>query len=660
MKRFIRAPYFILMFIVLAGVMVTSALVEFTQSKKELYALMSENAEATLDAIARSAAINLESNQIFEEELSFRLLSNARMVGRLYDRLPLRQDRIDEIAEETRLAQLLITNYRGKIQLRSANAILPTHDVWQSFLESDLSETVFGFQPGEFSQIEYYSVAVKTRKGNIVLASINSDEIIRFRTTIGFGKLLSEIANNKYIVYLALQDTNSILVATQNIEGLNSISTDPFLNQAMLEGKNASREFKWRNQTVYEIVRPFYYKNHVVGIYRLGLSLSGIQALNARTLQRIFVIFTVLILVGCLLFVLLSIRHKYEVIDKQYNFVQTYYGKILQNITDGVISFTSKSKISMINKAARNLLALNGRDYINDDISKLPPEIFPPNGDNNLQSRELVLNGAQPAKTISVDTSVIREDDGEISTTIYVLRDLTEKRKLEEQIKQREKLASMGRMAAGVAHEVRNPLNAISTIVQQFALDFQPKKNGDEYNQLTKLLINEVRRLNGIVTQFVNFSKPAKLKLTAFSASELLQEIKRLTENEAAGKGAAIKTNFANLGTVFWDEDQIKQCLFNLTKNAVQAIDQGGQVSLNAENVSGKIKIEIVDNGVGISEKNFNKIYELYYTTKPSGTGLGLSIVHRIITEHGGTISVESKPHQGAKFVIELPKWVNV
>ncbi len=620
---------------------------------------MSENAEATLDAIARSAAINLESNQIFEEELSFRLLSNARMVGRLVANRNLKQDEIDEVVEENRLAQLLITDSKSKIQFSSANATLPANDVWQSFLDSELTETVFGFQSGEFSQIEYFSVAVKTGKGDVILASINSEEIIRFRTTIGFGKLLSEIANNRYIVYLALQDTNSILVATQNVDGLNSISTDPFLNQAMLEDKNVSRKFKWRNETVYEMVRPFYFENRVAGIYRLGLSLSGIQALNARTLQRIFMVFTVLIILGCLLFVLLTIRHKYDVIDKQYNLVQTYYGKILQNITDGVISFTSKNKISMINQAARNLLALNGKNYIDDDISTLPTEIFLQASAGSLQSRELILSGVQPAKTISVDSSVIREDDGEISTTIYVLRDLTEKRKLEEQIKQREKLASMGRMAAGVAHEVRNPLNAISTIVQQFAIDFKPQKNKTEYDQLTKLLSNEVRRLNGIVTQFVDFSKPAQLKLTAFGANELLQEIKRLTEKEAVGKGAAVKINFADLGTVYWDQDQIKQCLFNLTKNAVQAVKPGGQVSIIAKNCSGKIRIEVADNGVGISEKDFNKIYELYYTTKPSGTGLGLSIVHRIVTEHGGIISVESKPDKGAKFIIELPKWVD-
>ncbi len=639
--------------------MVTSALVEFTQSKKELYALMSENAEVTLDAIARSAAINLKSNQIFEEELSFRLLSNARMVGRFFVQHHFQQSDINMIVEENRLAQLLITNSKGKIKFSSANTTLPANDAWQSFVDGELNETILGFQPGNSNPIEYYSVAVKTKSGHIVLASINSDEIIRFRATIGFGKLLSEIANDKYIVYLALQDTSGILVATQNVESLNPISTDPFLNQAMLADKNASREFKWRDQSVYEMVRPFYYESRVAGIYRLGLSLSGIQALNTRTLQRIFVIFTVLIILGCLLFVLLSIRHKYDTIDKQYHLVQTYYGEILQNIADGVVSFTSKNKISMINKAARNILALNAKEYIDDDISKLPSEIFSQSGDGGFENREMVLNGSQPARTISVDSSVIREEDGEISTTIYVLRDLTEKRKLEEQIKQREKMASMGRLAAGVAHEVRNPLNAISTIVQQFAIDFQPKKNKTEYEQLTKLLSNEVRRLNGIVTQFVDFAKPAQLKLTAFGANELLQEIKRLTEKEAMGKGAMVKTDFANLGTVYWDEDQIKQCLFNLTKNAVQAIERGGEVSLKAENISNKIRIEVVDNGIGISEKDSNKIYELYYTTKPSGTGLGLSIVHRIVTEHGGTISVESKPDNGAKFIIELPKWVD-
>ncbi|MGD9486955.1 MAG: PAS domain-containing sensor histidine kinase [Calditrichaceae bacterium] len=658
MRKLIRIPYLIMIFMVLAGLMLVSALIELNQSKKELYELMDQNANSILEAITQASVNNLAANQAVESELVDRLLDNARFLNYLDSKSLLNPAAMMKIAKENLLLEILLFDKSGKyvngITAGEINRqqIETEMSSWlPDILESDENEYIIGFH-NEGGQ-HHYSVSVRREKGGVIVVSIDSNALLQFRKKIGFGKLIAEISDNEHVVFLALQDTSGILAATKNVVSLERIEDDPVLKDVFEKDISYSREKIFNDELVYEVIHPFEYNSEVIGIFRMGLALGGVEAINERILRRLIIISGVLVLIGFLLFTLMSVKQQYDVVNNQYGVVQTYYGNILQNIADGVISYDKNGRITMINKAAGEILGSKYAGMLDEDISKLPVELFDVHAERPVPGvKEFMMRD----KVIALARSSVKDHNGDDLTMILVIRDLTEQRLLEEQIKQKEKLSAMGKLASGVAHEIRNPLNAISTIVQQFDIDFEPKENSDEYHSLAKLVGNEVRRLNEIINQFVEFARPKKPAFHECKANALFDEILQLTRKEAAAKNIEVEAFIDDIGIVVWDGDQIKQSLLNLTKNAVESFAGEGLIRITVKNQKDIVKIKIEDNGEGISEENLNKMFDLYFTTKQSGTGLGLSIVHRIITDHKGTISAESKSGQGTAFYVQLPK----
>ena len=213
----------------------------------------------------------------------------------------------------------------------------------------------------------------------------------------------------------------------------------------------------------------------------------------------------------------------------------------------------------------------------------------------------------------------------------------------------------MGELASGVAHEIRNPLNTIATIIQQLGKDFKPVSESDEYYSLTKLVQKEVKRINNSIKNFLNFAKPEPVKFYVFTLSELISEIKHLYQNHLSNKNISFNINQKWDGKVNWDKDKIKQVFINLIKNSEDSIDANGKIDFIVSQDKENILITMSDTGKGISKDNLSKIFNLYFTTKSDGSGIGLSIIQRIITEHNGIISVDSELNIGTTFNIKIP-----
>jgi len=235
-----------------------------------------------------------------------------------------------------------------------------------------------------------------------------------------------------------------------------------------------------------------------------------------------------------------------------------------------------------------------------------------------------------------------------------VLRDMTQQQRLADQIKRQEQLTAMGHLASGVAHEIRNPLNAISMIAQRLKLEFTPQSDKAEYRHLTDTVVHESRRINDIVRQFLQFAKPAPLNKQPAEIGEIMQKVAALIQPAADEKKIKVTVDGQAVKAVEMDEDKIQQALLNLAQNSVDACSQGNEIRLAWRMVEQKIAITISDDGPGISEQDLPKIFHLYYTTRERGTGIGLSIVQQIINQHNGMITVESSPGKGATFTIEL------
>ncbi|MGB9699440.1 MAG: two-component system sensor histidine kinase NtrB [Thermodesulfobacteriota bacterium] len=246
-------------------------------------------------------------------------------------------------------------------------------------------------------------------------------------------------------------------------------------------------------------------------------------------------------------------------------------------------------------------------------------------------------------------------------TIIYRLenRHLAKLKELEDKIHQSEKLSSLANLAAAVAHEIRNPLNAISMAIQRLQREFLPAAGSEkeEYLRFTDVLRGEVQRVNEIIEQFLFFARPAKLQLSQVQITEILRDLVLLIQETAEQQKIKIEEEIApHLPPLKVDRQRLQEALLNLANNALQAMPEGGNLKLAAKFSGDKeILIEVADSGPGIPPENLRRIFDYYFTTKDKGMGLGLPLAHKIIKEHGGRIEVISQVGRGTIFQVFLP-----
>jgi signal transduction histidine kinase len=246
------------------------------------------------------------------------------------------------------------------------------------------------------------------------------------------------------------------------------------------------------------------------------------------------------------------------------------------------------------------------------------------------------------------------------STFNEMLAGLRQRADLEDQLQRAERSAVVGRLASGIAHEIRNPLNFINLSIDHLQASFAPKEESMRapFMHILTTIKDELSRLNRLVTDFLSYGRPAKLKLRELDARSLVEEVRDLVTAKADEQGVkiAIAPNGAGDARINADPEQIKTCFSNLMINAVQAMPGGGDLQVTMRPVNSHLEIEFADTGVGILPENLDQIFEPYFSTKETGIGLGLPLTKKIIEEHGGQIGVKSEVGAGTTFTVTLPR----
>lgn len=235
-------------------------------------------------------------------------------------------------------------------------------------------------------------------------------------------------------------------------------------------------------------------------------------------------------------------------------------------------------------------------------------------------------------------------------------RHLGEVKTLEAEVERRDRLSALGNLAAGVAHEVRNPLNAIAMGLQRLRGEFRPAENESEFARFVDLMQGEVKRLNGIVEEFLSLARPLSLKLDAVRIADLLGEVTVLVKADADARGIKVLLDVSSdLPLAHLDGDHMKQVLLNLVLNGLEAMPHGGTLMIAASARGQSLILTVEDTGEGVPADLLPKIFEPYVSTKAKGMGLGLAIARRIVEAHGGRIAVESQPGHGTRFAVSVP-----
>jgi signal transduction histidine kinase len=223
---------------------------------------------------------------------------------------------------------------------------------------------------------------------------------------------------------------------------------------------------------------------------------------------------------------------------------------------------------------------------------------------------------------------------------------------IEEQLRRADRLSALGELSAGMAHEIRNPLGSIRGTAEILQDGIDP---ADKRYEFTRILIKEVDRLNRVVEDFLRFARPAPVERGRFDVNETLREVLILTRQPALKNGVQTELAAGPVPLLPGDREQLKQAFLNLVLNALQAMPDGGTLTIGTETADGQLRIRFADTGQGIPQENLERIFNPFFTTRQEGTGLGLAITHRIVQGHGGRIEVQSRLGEGTTFMVVLP-----
>ena len=347
---------------------------------------------------------------------------------------------------------------------------------------------------------------------------------------------------------------------------------------------------------------------------------------------------------------------------------------IFQSIQEGVLVLDLEGRLTYANRAAGQLLGFNVDSTLGRPVQRYLRDlewerILDGDADewSKLIAQEIEIT--YPAhRYLSFYMVPLASDEGGSGGLVLMLRDVTKDRLEEASILESERLNAIKLLAAGVAHEIGNPLNALNIHLQLLerelhqlgapdgAIDAAAPVDIDGLSELVGVARKEVTRLDLIITQFLRAIRPTTPKLESTRIEALVEESLTLLQQEVQNRGIDIEViKQEPLRAIKVDRDQIKQIFYNLIKNAFQAMPDGGALRIAMHCTSTHMVIAFEDTGVGIDPADFARIFEAYHTTKSTGSGLGLMIVQRIVQDHGGHLEVASAPEKGTRFTIQLP-----
>lgn len=391
-----------------------------------------------------------------------------------------------------------------------------------------------------------------------------------------------------------------------------------------------------------------------------GFSMERVDAARKAHVGRSILTGVVLFLIGCAGMVSLFAVQAYRSARVSLVRMKAFSDEVTANMPAGLATADPDGTITSCNPRAAEMFNDVPENIVGKNLGVLLPAVRElvdrvVTSEENV-STEIESMGRDGKKRVfDVGVSSIKDDGGPISGCLMLFKEMTEMRRLEKEIERSKRLAAIGKLAAGVAHEIRNPLSSI----KGFATYFKDKfKDSDEDKQTAETMIYEVERLNRAVTQLLEFARPVAVDLTDVSPDNLISHSLRLVENDLKDKRiesrADIQTRKATIRT---DQDRMNQVLLNLYLNAIEAMDKGGRLTVTVSDTDDEnfIAIDVTDNGRGIAEEDMEQIFDPYFTTRNTGTGLGLAIVYKLIETLGGSISVSSRPGEGTTVHLQIP-----
>ena len=347
----------------------------------------------------------------------------------------------------------------------------------------------------------------------------------------------------------------------------------------------------------------------------------------------------------------------------------SYTDNILRSIAAGVITLDRDGSILSWNKAAEDIMNISADDAVGKHFSQLVDNLGIPEVEKEglLNSINRVVETGEKylgykrqytpfdteALCININISQLRNHSGDMLGLVVIFEDVTKEVRMEDEMRRISELAAVGQLAASIAHELRNPLSSIKGAAQ-----YLRKEYGDHAAvcEFLDIIIEEVNILNRITTEFLDFARPMRLNLKEIDVNDVIFRTVQFMHLAITRNNIDVEQRLAfEMPRIMADDKQLEQVFRNMILNALQAMPDDGKLVIDSRPVPDGVQVTVQDTGIGISDEALSQIFVPFFTTKTKGTGLGLSIVQKIIENHGGIISVESKLGEGTTFEIFLP-----
>ncbi len=638
-------------------------LLEVTETRNDMLKLVKNESLTLIESINANLEHTLAANDAVEDIIMNGLNSVAALAGK-EAKYPSSQ-KLAQLAQEFDVSQITLIDEDGKLFSSTPTPIELIYELPDSFtrsiepaLNGDYEWIDLGLTNNPVEGEPMFMLARHLPDGGCVIVGLKNNKLLEFRRLFGLGKQIKKIAENPDIIYIVLQDTSGIYAATRNIDQMPPINSDTNLKRAFNKENPTMSIQEFEGGHVFEVCGSFKFDEDSRMLTRIGLSLDYVKKIQDRSAVRVIIIGIVLLVALMLAYFFVFTRKRLLKLNIEHQKIQNESDMVLSNVAEAVIGVDKRGEITHFNIASSEFFGIHpkkalGRQYISifptDSLGIM--KIFSGSVPENVEMEMETWHGR---KFFSISYSLIEDEAGNKSIFVFI-KDVTAGRRAAAQTARKEKLMAMGELAGSVAHEIRNPLNAINMIAQRFELEFEPTDDSEEYYKLSATIRKESQRVNKIIHQFLDFAKPSKPSFVPVKLDAIIHETADIVAEQARSSGVALEINSETEKEIMLDSEKIKQALLNLFINSIEAMPEGGVLKCNASRDEDDVTIVIEDTGIGMPEEVQNKIFNLYYTTKPGGTGLGLSIVHQIISEHEGDISVRSQPGKGTKITIKLP-----
>jgi len=604
-------------------VVVLSFSVTLSYLKVSIDRVVLEDVKTIRDVLAGA----LQSAIKTQKEQEFFVVKNLLKAEELLSTYPdFSTSNLAKLVDFTGISGILVMDERGVIQI-----LYPKDLSSDSILEGFSQDNLKGGEPYPYEND--YAVNLASRiSGKVVIFSVVKEELLEKKLSGGMGELLSSLERDKKISYVVLQDTEGVWFGIKVPENLKDVDEDLDLKRVFLKKKVHFRVMEVGGRDILEVALPFSVGDFFDGVLRFGVERSYYAGLYRGFVRNLLILHIFLFaLIVAVLFFIYSRRGL--------NLRLATFETLSDHAKLGIALFDRDDRIVYWNEEFKRLMKISSESVkglkLGDVMSHYPV----------LE----VVSKKDSLKKVRI-TAVPILTKGKREATLLMV----ESTELEEKLERAQRLELLGEVASQLAHEIKNPLNSISMVVQRIASEFRVEPEM-ESRELISIVLKEVERIKSSINRFVSIMAPLYLKWECVKICEIVEEVLAEFLTEFRVKDIDFRTCYRVCPDIMADRERLKEALRNIIRNAIEAQNKGGMIKLAVTLLEDRIGIIVGDRGKGMSKEELEKFGTPFFTTKASGSGMGTFLVRKVVEAHGGELLVKSGKGKGTVIAIYLP-----